>query len=73
MSNADFVLVAMATLVSGFALQTLYSEFMPALRERFQRTLEWRQTGDSSLSPLSVNWLAASASAGAAAICFAWR
>lgn len=65
MSTAQIVLVVMAALVSGFALITLYGEFMPAVREYLTRTRELTQTGDSSLSPHSVNWLAGAALGGA--------
>jgi len=58
----------MTALVSGFALITLYGEFMPAVREYFTKTRELTQTGDSSLSPRSVNWLAGAALGGATLI-----
>lgn len=60
----------MGALVSAFAIATLYGEFSPVLREFKPPTRLLRQTGDSSLSPSSVNWLAATAFAGAVLICF---
>lgn len=60
----------MAMLVSGFALMTLVGEFLPAWRESFGKAREFRQTGDSSLSPRSVNWLGLTAFGAAVTICF---
>ena len=59
----------MAALVSAFAIATLVAEFQPVVRDLIRRQ-PLMQTGDSSLSPHSVNWLAAAAFAGALVICF---
>ena len=72
MSLAQMVLAVMAALVAAFALATLYDEFMPAIRRRLLATRELTQTGDSSLSPRSVNWLALTALISALLICFLW-
>jgi hypothetical protein len=70
MTMAQSLLAVMIALVSGFALITLYGEFMPTLRESFGKSRELRQTGDSSLSPRSVNWLGLTAFGAALLICF---
>jgi len=70
MNWSEFGLIVMCVLVLGFAGATLFSEFQPAIREFFHRQQSLRQSGDSSLSPNSVNWLAAAAFAGALLICF---
>ena len=54
MSVAHVVLVVMAALVSGFALATLYAEFMPVIRRRLSETRELMQAGDASLSRCSM-------------------
>jgi hypothetical protein len=59
----------MGGLVSVFAVATLVAEFQPLVRDLIRRQ-PLMQTGDSSLSPRSVNWLAATALAGALVICF---
>ena len=69
MSVSQFVLLMMAVLVSAFAIATLLGEFQPVVRDLMRRQ-PLMQTGDSSLSPNSVNWLAAAAFAGALLICF---
>jgi hypothetical protein len=69
MTDLEFVLTAIALLVPVFALEMLYSEFMPVIREYMQKTGSLTQTGDSSLGPGSVNWLGATAFAGAFLIC----
>lgn len=68
MSLSEFSLLIMAGLVSVFAIATLVGEFWPVVRNLIGRQ-PLMQTGDSSLSPRSVNWLAATAFAGALLIC----
>ena len=68
----SIVLIVMVVLVSGFALATLYEEFTPAIRQSGSEPRELTQTGDSSLSPQSVNWLALTALVFALLICFFW-
>jgi hypothetical protein len=72
MSIAQIVLIVMAALVSGFALATLYDEFMTVICQSRSGTRELTQTGDSSLRPRSVNWLALTALISALLICFVW-
>jgi len=69
MSLSELSLLIMAGLVSVFAIATLVDEFQPMVRDLVRRQ-PLMQTGDSSLSPRSVNWLAATAFAGALVICF---
>jgi len=69
MSLSEFGLLVIAGLVSVFAIATLVNEFQPMMRDIIRKQL-LTQTGDSSLSPNSVNWLAAAAFAGAVVICF---
>jgi hypothetical protein len=65
MSISQVVLLIMATLVSGFAIVTLVAEFLPVIREAWSQTGRLTQSGDSSLSRSSINWLAATAAGGA--------
>jgi len=67
MSTANVLLVVMSAAVSVTAIAILHSEYQPALRE-LRAKAQLTQTGDSSLSPQSVNWLAAVAVAAALVI-----
>lgn len=69
MNISEFLLAAMAASVSATALAILYGEYKPTLSDLRSRANHLRQTGDSSLSPKSVNWLAASAFGAAVLIC----
>ena len=60
----------MTILVSVVALAILCGEYLPALHNFRSKAQPLTQTGDSSLSPRSVNWLAATALGAALAICF---
>jgi hypothetical protein len=60
----------MCGLVVVFALATVLGEFLPGLRACALQRRPLMQTGVSSLGPGSINWLAATAFAGAFAICF---
>ena len=70
MNLSELSLLIMTGLVSVFAVATLINEFQPIIRH-LVRSRPLTQTGDSSLSPRSVNWLAATAFAGALMICLA--
>jgi hypothetical protein len=70
MSLSEFGLLMMAVMVSMFAIAMLWHEFQPVARDLLRKQRPLMQTGDSSLSPNSVNWLAAAALAGAVLICF---
>ena len=69
MSLSQLGLLVMGGLVSVFAIATLVGEFQPMVRDLIRKQ-PLMQTGESSLSPNSVNWLAAAAFAGAVLICF---
>ena len=69
MSLSEVGLLIMIGLVSVFAIATLVDEYQPMIRDLIHRQ-PLMQSGDSSLSPRSVNWLAATAFAGALLICF---
>ena len=73
MSTSEFVLATMVMLVSGFAVATLCDEYLPAIRKSLLGVRAFRQTGDSSLGPRSVNWLAAMALVGALLIGVVFR
>jgi len=60
MSTANVLLAVMSVAVSVTALAILCGEYQPAWRELRARA-RLTQTGDSSLGPRSVNWLAAAA------------
>ena len=68
----SIVVILMCALVSMFALATLYDEVTPVIRQNGSEPRELTQTGDSSLSPRSVNWLALPALVSALLICFVW-
>ncbi len=70
MNIPNVLLAVMTVLVSATALAILYSEYQPALRELKSKLQPLTQTGDSSLSRKSVNWLAATALSAALVICF---
>lgn len=70
MNIPNVLLTVMTVLVSATALAMLYSEYRPALREFRMKLWPLVQTGDSSLSHKSVNWLAATALSAALLICF---
>ena len=59
----------MGGMVSVFAIATPVGEFKPMVRDLIRKQ-PLMQTGDSSLSPRSVNWLAATDFVGALVICF---
>ena len=64
------MLAVMCGLVTFFAFATLVGEYGSALREYVALRLPLVQTGDSSLSPQSVNWAGGTAFAAALWICF---
>jgi hypothetical protein len=70
MNIPNVLLVVMTVLVSVTALAILFGEYQPALRELRAKLQPLTQTGDSSLSQGSVNWLAATALGAALFICF---
>jgi hypothetical protein len=70
MNIPNVLLAVMTVLVSATALAILYSEYQPTLRELKARLQPLTQTGDTSLSRRSVNWLAATALSAALVICF---
>lgn len=70
MNIPNVLLTVMTVLVSATALAILFAEYQPALRELKSKAQPLTQTGDSSLSPRSVNWLAATAVSAALLICF---
>jgi hypothetical protein len=70
MSTSDVLLVVMTVLVSATALAILGGEYQPVWRELKIKAQPLTQTGDSSLSRHSVNWLAATAFSAALFICF---
>lgn len=70
MNIPNVLLTVMTVLVSATALAILYSEYRPVLREFRMKSWPLVQTGDSSLSRRSVDWLAAMAFSAALLICF---
>ena len=70
MNIPNVLLTVMTVLVSAAALGFLYGEYKPALHEFRTKAQPLMQTGDSSLSRKSVNWLAATALSAALFICF---
>ena len=70
MNIPNVLLAVMTVLVSAAALAILYGEYRPVLREFRIKARPLVQSGDSSLSPRSVNWLAATALSAALFICF---
>jgi len=70
MSNSDLLLAAMVAAVLATAVSFLIGDLAPSARKI---QLELRQTGDSSLKPRSVNWLAAAALLLALLICLGLR
>ena len=70
MTSKNLFLAAMVALVSVFAIATLCGELLPSLRGLANKTQQLTQTGDSTLGPRSMTWLAATAFAGALFICF---
>jgi hypothetical protein len=70
MTAEKILLAAMVAMVSVFAIATLCAELLPSLRELANKTQQLTQTGDSTLGPRSMTWLAATAFAGAVFICF---
>lgn len=70
MTAEKILLAAMVVMVSVFAIATLCGELLPSLRELANKTQQLTQTGDSTLGPRSMTWLAATAFGGALFICF---
>lgn len=70
MNIPNVMLAVMTVLVSAAGLAFLYGEFKPVLHELRTKSQPLTQTGDSSLSRTSVNWLAATALSVALFICF---
>ncbi len=70
MNIPNVLLAVMTVLVLATALAILFGEYRPAWRELKTKLQPLTQTGDSSLSHKSVNWLAATALSAALLICF---
>lgn len=70
MSTANLLLIVMTLLVSGMASLFFLAELIPMVRDHARQPRAALVTGDSSLSPRSINWLAAVAFIGAVFICF---
>ena len=72
----DALHVGMSLTVIGFATMAIIATMFALAMMIHTRSLksgQFTQTGDTSLSPRSVNWLAAAAIAGAIWICFGLR
>jgi hypothetical protein len=69
-SNAELLLAVMTTAVWVTALGLLLEDYKLEFRRFFLEKRMQLQSGDSSLSPRSVNWLAAAALTAALIICF---
>jgi hypothetical protein len=69
-SNAELLLAVMTTAVWVTALGLLLEDYKLEFRRFFLEKRMQLQSGDSSLSPRSVNWLAAAALTAAQIICF---